>query len=334
MQNHLYSQPMKNTLLFLLVCLSLTSCDNELDINAAWVETPVVYGFIDAYQDTQYIRIQKTYQNSATMTIREGAQIADSLYFDTLVVRVFGSDGRIDTFHKVPLPKQEGIFQQGNHFVYRRTGFKPGTAGIGKLYRLEILNPKTGKTWVSNATGLVDSARFGTSGNFVSITVPGLSGEMGSASYNMNAGTNSAIYDLFIRFTYLETYTDNSSKVKYVDYVLQKNWPSNGSGSRYYIAVPGQNYIDFLKSVIKNNPAVSSRTYLKTENFACGGTADLAFVTDLSQPSATIVPKNTQYTNIPGALGIFSSLSVHSIRSRETKPDKLAEAIKLLPQFN
>lgn len=325
---------MKKVVYFVLLALGFSSCENDLDINAAWVETPVVYGFIDAFKDTQDIRIQKTFQNSADMSIREGAQLVDSLYFDSLVVRVISSDGRIDTFHKVPLPKQSGVFQNGTHYIYRRIGFKPGNSGISKLYRLEIFNPASGKSYISNSTSLVDSARFGTSGNFIGLTPASATGEMGSVSYNMVAGANSAIYDLFIRFYYLETYIDNSSQIKYIDYVLQKNWPSSGSASRYTISLYGKSYFDYLSTSIKFNSNVSSRTYLRVENFACGGTADLAYITDLSQPSATIVPKNTQYTNIPGALGIFSSLSVHSIRLRETKPDKLAEVVKLLPQFN
>ena len=67
---------------FLAALIVLSACKNEIDINAPYKDIPVVYGFLDQNQATQYIRIQKLYQNAANQTTDQGAKIADSLYFD------------------------------------------------------------------------------------------------------------------------------------------------------------------------------------------------------------------------------------------------------------
>ncbi len=306
---------MRNVIFIFLLLFGLNSCKNELEINAPWIETPVVYGFLDAYKDTQYIRIQKTYQNSVNQTTKEGAQIADSLYFDTtLQVKVYSNFNEVNYFTRVPIPKTPGVFAADNHYVYRCIGFKPGASGLSKQYWLSIYNPVSGKDYTSQSVVLVDSARFGTSSNNVMyITDPDPNGNIGYVFYNVKVSSSASIYDLFIRFNYTEYYTDGSSAAKYMDYFIQKNIQFSKSVSNYSINIKGRDYIDYLKKNITYQTNVSYRKYGDMVYYASGGSSDLAYVTDLSQPSTSIVPKNTQYSNITGALGIFSSLSIHSI---------------------
>lgn len=330
----LYSPPMRNLLLLIVAGLLLNGCKNELEINAPWVETPVVYGFLDAYKDTQYIRIEKTYQNSVNQTTKEAAQIADSLYFDTLQVRVYSNLNEEYHFNKVALPKTPGLFENGTHYIYQCVGFKPGASGIAKKYWLEIKNPKSGKTYVSSSTSLVDSTRFGVAGNIMNITSPDVNGNIGSVYYKTAVGQNAKIYDLFIRLNYQENYTNGTSANKYLDYFIQKNWEIDNTIVSYQSIFKARTYVDFLKTSIDSLPTIQDRKYLSIVYYASGGTADLAFLTDLSQPSTTIVPKNTQYTNIPGALGIFSSLSINTVSPNFPVNNKVKETIVAeVPQF-
>ena len=90
----------------------LCSCDNTLEINADWRETPVVMAFIDLTQDSQIIRIQKTYQNSIDKTTAEVAQIADSLYMRNITVNIHntGNPTLVKSFSRVSPRKEEGFF--------------------------------------------------------------------------------------------------------------------------------------------------------------------------------------------------------------------------------
>lgn len=40
-----------------LLLLSISSCDNKIEINAGYKEIPIVYGLIDISEDQHYIRI-------------------------------------------------------------------------------------------------------------------------------------------------------------------------------------------------------------------------------------------------------------------------------------
>ena len=75
-------------LLGVMLLTSLFACKNDIDINAPYKDVAIVYGFLDQNQGTQYIRIEKLYQNSSTQTTAEGAQYPDSLYFDSLYVKI------------------------------------------------------------------------------------------------------------------------------------------------------------------------------------------------------------------------------------------------------
>jgi hypothetical protein len=94
----------------LLAFVLLAGCENDIEINAPWRETPVVYGFLDPNTGTQYLRIQKTYQNSTSITTEEGAKINDSLYFDSIVVKVKSSNQNITFTKTTEIPKEAGCF--------------------------------------------------------------------------------------------------------------------------------------------------------------------------------------------------------------------------------
>ena len=337
---------MRNCFIILLVALIFNSCKNDLEINANWIETPVVYGFIDAYADTQYIRVEKTYQNSVDMSTKAGAQIADSLYFDsTLQVKVIHYNYlKFDTltFKRVALQKQDGIFQSGTNYIYQYV-YKPGKGSINDLYWLYIYNPKSGKTYVSDKTSLVDSTSFPKIENSVNFTSPDQQGNIGSFYYHTVLGQNAKIYDLFVRMNYIEHYADNTQSSKYIDYFFQKNWVIDASTTDFINNVfKARAYIDYLTSNLPATDNVISRTYVNMQYYASGGASELAYLTALSQPSGTIVPKNTQHfikntyaANEPKALGIFSSLSIHAITP--TFPSgsdaSLKIALKQVPLF-
>ena len=51
----------KITSIFLLIIVSFSSCESDLDINSEWEEITVVFGLLNQNQEKQYIRINKTF---------------------------------------------------------------------------------------------------------------------------------------------------------------------------------------------------------------------------------------------------------------------------------
>ncbi|MEY2969708.1 MAG: hypothetical protein RLZZ599_81, partial [Bacteroidota bacterium] len=72
---------MKNLFLFIIAAFAITSCDNSLQINDDYDVQNVVYGLLDKDDDTQWVRLHRTYLGQDGLLA--GATHSDSLYFDT-----------------------------------------------------------------------------------------------------------------------------------------------------------------------------------------------------------------------------------------------------------
>lgn len=104
--------------------LSLSACDNELDLIEDKKETPIVYGLIDVLDTTHYVRVERSFidQEVSALII---AQNADSLYFDDIEVHLDNTttgtsvilqevDGNTDGY-----PREDGIFAQAPNILYK-----------------------------------------------------------------------------------------------------------------------------------------------------------------------------------------------------------------------
>lgn len=285
--------------LLLLSCVVIGACKNDLDINAPWEEIPVVYGLLDANTNVQYIRIQKAYQNDINTSTDQAAKIADSLVFDTLVVTVRGTDGSSYTLIKTTeLPKSPGIFATEKNYLYR-ANFTPN---LSAQYELEMTNPKSGKTY-KGRTSIVSPSNILSDSLLIRPHVP-------SNRLVINfIPTNANVYDVFVRFYYKEYPIGRpaDSVIKYVDYVFDRNFTPSGNNA-YRKNITTRDWISTIRLGLKVDNSVI-REYSRIEYVSVGASLDLYNYYSVSIPSASVVQKRTDYSNIPNALGIFSSRS-------------------------
>ena len=124
-----------------LFSIATTSCENEVDINADWKETIIIYGLLDANDSIQYIKINKAFLNEK-QSAYQVAQIADSLYLDS--VRASITD--LNTGEVIPLirinklPKDSGIFNNDVNFLWQTSR----KLSEGREYEINVRNPITG----------------------------------------------------------------------------------------------------------------------------------------------------------------------------------------------
>lgn len=136
MQNYLY------TLIALFGLSFLTSCNDDFDLVDEGVAVPIVYGFVDIGNDTQYLRIQKGFAGE-DLNAFEGAQQEDSVYYKDITVSLVNADnGNRVTLERVNgtddgLFRDEGDFLTEPNVLYRATSSQLGYAG-GENVRLEI----------------------------------------------------------------------------------------------------------------------------------------------------------------------------------------------------
>jgi hypothetical protein len=306
-------------------------CENDIDINAPWKETPVIYGFLDANKTTQYIRVQKTYQNSIDLTTAEGAQISDSLYFKNVTVKVVASNGAVYNFTKdSTITKGDGFFASDVNFIYKNTTSMP--VDPSKTYNLQVTSGETGNTYTST-TGIVGKAEImSISPDYKLFLRPYL--DYNRVLYQFKPGNSAAIYDVMIRFWYNEYPTGNpgAAVAKYVDYYLEKSWVVDATSGKTYLRTSAE-WIFYLKSVLKTDNSVT-REFKQIDYVATGGSKEMKDIIDLSKPSAVIVQRKTDYSNINGGLGIFSSRS-ETVKANILLQDDSSKIylVKDLPNF-
>jgi hypothetical protein len=286
------------------ICFAMliaSSCKNDIEINAPWKETPVVYAFIDPNTNTQFFRIEKTYQNSTDLTTDEGAKIADSLYFDTLIVKVFES-GNTYTFTKTKnVPKDDGFFASGAHFLYQCNNF---TGILNHNYTLQLFSPKTGKTYNATTTCIgpsrITAARLRFDGTNPSQT----------SVITTTDIVNSEVNNQTMSLIYLEYPTGGTGgDTLRADY--------NFSVDTIPYRIKANVFINAVKDLIPVKSAVE-RKVIRIDFVNIGGGKELKDLIELGKPTLDVVQKKPDYSNVTDALGIFSSRSYKYTTNIET----------------
>lgn len=281
--------------------ISFLGCKNDLKINAPYKDMAVIFCFLDQNEPIQYIRIEKLYQNSASSSTSAGAQITDSLYFDTLIVKIINivKNDTFNCYRVDTIPKNNGFFSSGRNTIYATSIPKNNTDP--EVYQLLVINPKNNKTFTSQ-TSLVKDAII----EYRKIAIR-LSPASHSFPFRFHSGNNAFLYDLIVRYQYKEMDAADTSifEIKTVDYYIARSsiYPQN---SDCYSSVNSRTYLDFLKTKVLKDDSKKRKTIGITYQ-AYGGSQEFLRYLELTKPGIGIVQKNTEYTNISNGLGIFTS---------------------------
>jgi hypothetical protein len=326
-----------NTILIILVStITFQSCKNDIEINAPWKETPVVYSFIDINSTYQYIRINKTFQTANNQTPQQAAQISDSLFFgDTLQVYLYNlSTGETIKFYpSTDIPKDAGYFANDKNTLYKAQTIFKDVNGVDSLnlikvatnYKLEITHKQTGYVCTAITT-IIDKAIVmgGVFANYqlnIRLDLPYI-----KVPFVWDYAANAVIYDALIRYTYSENGT-----TKFVDEYITQNEPSI---VQYRLASAVLN--TFLKNYF-NVPTmpIYPREIIKVQYIVLSGSPDLKSAIDISNPNLTLLQVKPNYTNIQGGLGLFTSRST-SIKDMPFQDDisksNLTQGVNGFPQ--
>ncbi len=77
----------KKALFLIALFASLMACDNEIDLNADYEDTTVVFGLLNANADTQFVRITRTFLEDGQSAI-DLAQDANRLFYNNIDVKL------------------------------------------------------------------------------------------------------------------------------------------------------------------------------------------------------------------------------------------------------
>ena len=295
---------MKNLIWITLVSIvTLTSCDNTLDINAPWKETPVIYAVIDMGQDSQIFRIQKTYQNDISQSTVDLAQIADSLYMKNISVKIV-SGNNPNTFKELKrlAPRKEAGFFSNKDSSYWGE-YMPNWFAASVKYKLVIHSFETGNEYQAT-TDLVGKADIKA---LAPIDLANTATSLFSYQFN-SLGLNAVMVDLFVRLNYSElNLTTNIAEVKHIDFYLKKGEDiSNFINGSQSIGVNKTSIVSFYKNNIKADASVR-RTFTSLEYGVVGYNSIFKEMLLVNAPSGSIIPKYGEYTNINNGIGVFAA---------------------------
>jgi hypothetical protein len=292
----------------------LAGCNTKFSVNGEYVETPVVHFLLDQGQDYQFLKLNRTFLKEGNAN--DFAEEAELSYFDNAVATVTeiknGSTLRTWTLQDTTIQnKEDGVFygpEQKLYFFKVNSSNPADRLDVDAFYRLEI-NVDNGNHMIEGQTELVGGVAINypsvnQSLSFAENDVP----ENGyrSTPITFTRSQEASIFSMSIRFDYKEITTsgeETKSLLWDIGEVINVSTPTPTAT----ISANGEQFYQFLRNNINEDPNVTRRLVDGFEILLTGGSNDLYTYMLTNEPTSSLAQNNPTYSNVDGALGIFSS---------------------------
>ena len=319
----------------LLIIISIiSSCSTDVDLNADWKETPVIYGVLEPHRDTQFIKINKTFLGNVDAF--EMAKIADSSNYP------YKLDVKIEKWLNGSLVKtyfldtitiagmKDGVFGNEKNIVYYFPSplLTSDAINTEATYKLYVNNPVTGHE--ANSTTTI-AQEVTLNKPYINFSDPQLS------FYNLNgfsnidfewfSSKNAKIFVLYVRFNYIEYHKGQTDSVnKQFDWKIGEFTAASDNGNhKISTRINGETFYDLIADKISIDESIGRKVgrigalndQLNIMVFAAG--TDLSTYIEVNAPSNSIVQDKPNFSNIGNGIGIFSSRYLKTINNMKLK---------------
>jgi hypothetical protein len=261
----------------LLISLLFSSCETEVDLNAPYQNTTVIFGLLDpdsngdnviSVQDTQWIKINKTFlgegDNNNYAAIRDSSEYSDDDFVKKVVERIVDGDV-VEEYELKSITvgnrQMNGIFYGPEQTLYY---FTPSAPGLNQTSEYRIVLQFTDGREVSAVTNVVNFTGFGwnppASPN-TTLIMASQNFANGDCTYQdqvqvkWDAVENASIYQVTLRFHFTELiYLSEDYSVapidtneKYLDYPLGFV-KADDQESELKITFDGLGFFNFLRN--------------------------------------------------------------------------------------
>ena len=306
------------TILGVLLCsvLLLSSCKDDINITRSGTETAVVYGLLNASENTHYIKINKAFISDGNSL--EIAKIPDSNYFSNVVAKVseYKNNALLRSwtlYDTIIENKEQGIFYYPYQKVYKFTTTSAAPLRTDCIYHLDI-DINNGAFSVHSETELIKDIKIvapSQNGSYIFATSNIAQYGYGQPTVSAEKGT-AAFGALRLFITFEEFRGTNVTEKSFIWNVAEVSADETASKSKIEARASGQIFYEKMKENVTNDPTITKRR-LKSITFeATGGSKDLADYIALNKPSSSIAQNKPIYSNLTAtngrkAIGIFSS---------------------------
>lgn len=326
---------------FFLVLGVFGGCSTDVDVNAPYKETKILYSFIDPTEPFQIARISKGFQNEGRSAYDIAKNSPDSSLYGPGILKVelieLNNKGikRVFAMYDTIIQKDTGLFYSPNQVVFKTPNFKVDTGSkyLNISYKIRITNTKTGSITEAE-TPLVGR-------NFDIITpIRELSNDpfiftflsKGPTSFKIQRSTNAGILQAFIYWKIRVTKADNTIEDQ------TWNWSSPGEltfqneGALAGTAtVFGSNFFQFIRNEVssRGNEGVVSRQFLDGEIEVWAASEQFKRYREVYNNYNSLTQSLPSYTNVTNGLGLMASINhiKYPVRLNRISQDTLKEVV-------
>ncbi len=321
--------------LAMAITFVFSRCSTDVDLNAPYMSQPIVFGLLDAEQDTQWVKINRTWLGDGDQNVY--AQVQDSSEYESHRVQasIYSENGvEFELIETLLDNKDDGSFWGPEYKAYYALTPEGKRLETDSLYTLEVLIDDTLK--VSSTTDLIHTGV----GN---ITQPPL-GDIPMSFANVGPSQvtypdytfkwytteGASRYDAVLSVHYKEIYwvdedltIKEDSAYKTLEIPIGTMEPNNNEGGDQITKVfSGSSFYSFLSSSLEKNPRITrvlgewdeeeQRVFAFDFELMIAN-EDLAIYLDVNAPTTNILQERPNYNNIDGGLGLWASRSIQGV---------------------
>ena len=312
--------------LMAVALLTLTSsCKSDLDINAPYKDTPVVYGILNQNDTAHYVKITKAFLGQADAY--QMAQVKDSSeYGDILDVKIIeelnGSVSRTFNLERILLnDKSPGVFYGPDFYIYKFiTPTQP--LNFNAIYKLLAINKKSGKE-ISSETDIIHPFTIDKPSTIPQSTISFAAfNHISDMIIEWTSAENARRYSLLVVFNYKEvdkssgnaaTYDTTSRKIEWIYNLKSKT--TQGGEKMIYKMTAHEFYNKIGEKIPPATDNIERLVYSMDFHFIVAG-EELNTYMEVNEPVTGIVQEKPEYTNIVNGIGIFSSRYDQSVLNK------------------
>lgn len=325
-------KPFFRVLPVIAVVLGIAACNETVELNASYVSDTVIFGILDPVQDTQWVRINRTWlgdgNNLDVATIRDSSEYEEGAF--TGVVNEW-KNGNLQEAYTLESMERTDKDENGIFFgpAYTAYFFVPDENGLDaqSIYEIQLEFPDS--RVVRAETNIIEESPG-------SITQPpaGIFYDMPFATVtpsntfypDFNAkwvpADNASRYEISYLIHFKEiTYTDETwttiaeEENKTLEWFVgvETDIPSSGTIER---EVNGEQFFRFLEANLDNDPLVRRQMGFWDEDVQEVKAVDFVLTIandelntyiEVNSPVTGVIQERPLYSNVSGGLGIFAS---------------------------
>jgi uncharacterized protein DUF4249 len=298
------------TISFLIGIIAFAnSCDNTIDLTADAKDIPIVYGLLSRSDSVHYIKIQKAFLGADGDNALDVAQIADSLFYNNLDVKIERANtGEIYSLNRVDgnqegQVKEEGIFADQPNYLYKFILPQGEELVEGAEYALSIIRGDE-KPVVTASCNIVSDFDL-------SLPLAGSEINFRYSSYRMTwkKTAGSAFYDVKMVVRFLERANNDPYVSKSIVWDIEDNISAEGgSPTVFNFSFDGEEFYRFLGAELDDDDSFS-RIFEGLDFIVDAGGEDLYEYVNIGQANTGITSSQVipTYTNLSEGFGVFSS---------------------------